>query len=181
MSLDNSPPAPTDPKAEPKRKRRWVVPTVVGVLTFAAGAAIGGAGEGTTPSATAEPEAVTETIAVEVPGEIPADQLAALDQRAAELDQREADVAAREAAVTTTEQEIAAGTIPGDGIFLVGTDIQPGQYRTQEGSCYWARLSGTSGELDDIIANGNGAAVVTVAEGDAAFEVRSCGEWTAVQ
>lgn len=34
--------------------------------------------------------------------------------------------------------------------------IKPGTYRIGSfGNCYWARLSGFSGELDDVIANGN--------------------------
>jgi hypothetical protein len=45
-----------------------------------------------------------------------------LDAYAAELDDREA-------AIEQTELEIAEGTIPGDGIFLVGDDIEPGTHR----------------------------------------------------
>lgn len=74
--------------------------------------------------------------------------------------------------------------IPGDGTFLVPGEAKPGQYRTQNpnGACYWARLRGTGGGLDDIIANGNatGPAVVTIRASDKAFESRGCGEWTKV-
>lgn len=69
-----------------------------------------------------------------------------------------------------------------DGTHQVGTDIQPGTYRTREGSpgCYYARLAGFSNEMDDIIANGNasGPAVVTVEPTDAGFESQGCGTWT---
>lgn len=75
--------------------------------------------------------------------------------------------------------------IPGDGTFLVGTDAAPGQYRTTVPTtsilCYWERLSDTTGELDDIIANGNAKpgtqAVVTIEEGDRAFRSEGCGLW----
>ena len=41
-----------------------------------------------------------------------------------------------------------------DGTWLVGEDISAGRYRAMtDGDCYWERLSGLSGELDDIIAN----------------------------
>ena len=44
------------------------------------------------------------------------------------------------------------------GTYIVGRDIGPGTYRGVAGqdlldSCYWARLSGLSGELGDLIAN----------------------------
>ena len=69
-----------------------------------------------------------------------------------------------------------------DGVHLVGVDIQPGTYRTTVAaeSCYWARLSGTSGAFDDIIANdlGEGPRVVTISATDVAFESSRCGAWT---
>ncbi len=46
------------------------------------------------------------------------------------------------------------------GMYEVGSDIQPGLYAGMTGtgtfdSCYWERLSGASGEFDDIIENDN--------------------------
>lgn len=68
----------------------------------------------------------------------------------------------------------------GDGQYVVGSDIQPGMYRAPGGDrCYWARLSGFSGGIDDIIANGipNGAAIIEIASTDRGFETRGCGGW----
>lgn len=88
--------------------------------------------------------------------------------------------------VTVTESatvtELAAGptaTIK-NGISLVGVDVQPGTYRSENEDCYWARLSGTSGSFNDIIANSNGATVVTIDSSDHAFESRRCSPWTQV-
>jgi len=82
--------------------------------------------------------------------------------------------------VVTTEANVANATaVPltatpegvfAPGTYVVGKDIQPGTYRGQAGndlfgSCYWARLNGLSGELDDIIANDN-------AEGQFYIEVK---------
>lgn len=106
-----------------------------------------------------------------------AQEKAALDQRSADLDKRESDISSQ-------EQAIEANTIPGDGVFLVGKDIQPGTYRNDgSNGCYWARLSGTSGTLGDILANDNvvGQAVVTIASSDVAFQTTRCGKWTLVQ
>ena len=69
-----------------------------------------------------------------------------------------------------------------DGTHRVGEDIQPGTYRTREGSsgCYYARLAGFSGELDEILANDNtnDPAIITIAPTDAGFESRRCATWT---
>lgn len=89
-------------------------------------------------------------------------------------------------ATATVEATVTApppppeAAITGDGIFIVGEDIEPGTYEANaDDFCYWARLSGTSGELDDIIANGNGPGhiVVTIKESDKAFETTGCGDW----
>lgn len=103
-----------------------------------------------------------------------------MDEQAGELEQRAAELDEREEELGAAELDVAEGTIPGSGLFLVGEDIQPGTYRGEGGSmCYWARLSGTSGELDDVIANGlpEGPTVVTIAESDVAFETRGCSDW----
>lgn len=105
---------------------------------------------------------------------------AELDERADELQERADELDERDDALTETEDEIAENTIPGSGIYLVGEDIQPGTYRSEGSTCYWARLSGTSGEFNDIIANDNveGTAYVSIAASDVAFETSRCGEWT---
>jgi len=63
------------------------------------------------------------------------------------------------------------------GSYLVGIDIQPGRYRGEGGadfmeSCYWARLSGFSGSLGEIIANDNstGQFFIDVQPGDVGLE-----------
>lgn len=71
----------------------------------------------------------------------------------------------------------------GDGMFQVGKDIKAGTYRTREGSanCYYARLSGFTGDLKEILSNENtdAPAVVTIAAGDKGFQSTGCGTWTA--
>jgi hypothetical protein len=69
-----------------------------------------------------------------------------------------------------------------DGTFQVGTDIQPGTYRTQIGSsgCYFARLKGFGGTTDDILANNltDYPAIVTIFPSDKGFISQNCGTWT---
>jgi hypothetical protein len=67
-----------------------------------------------------------------------------------------------------------------DGVYIVGTDLAPGLWRAPGGSgCYWARLSGFSGELDDISANDFGVfnPTVQILPGDKGFENNECGYW----
>jgi hypothetical protein len=79
---------------------------------------------------------------------------------------------------------------PGDGIVLVGVDVAPGVYRSApqtrtEGvvrTCFWARLSGTTGSSSDTITSdlSDGPSVVTIAPTDVAFKTQFCGSWTRV-
>ena len=64
------------------------------------------------------------------------------------------------------------------GMYIVGRDIDAGTYRGEAGedildSCYWARLSGVTGTIDDILANDNaiGQFYVEVLETDAYLEI----------
>ena len=65
------------------------------------------------------------------------------------------------------------------GTYMVGRDIAAGTYRGEAGeevldTCYWARLQGVSGALDDILANDNamGQFYIEVLEGDGYLETR---------
>jgi hypothetical protein len=77
------------------------------------------------------------------------------------------------------------GTIPGNGTFTVGSDIQPGTYKTAgpaSAICYYARLKDTSGDFSAIINNNTtqGPATVTIATTDGAFQTTGCQTWTKV-
>ncbi|MCX2179005.1 hypothetical protein KV205_00440 [Streptomyces sp. SKN60] len=83
---------------------------------------------------------------------------------------------------TPKKDSTPTAEIPGDGVFLVGKDIQPGTYRSDGKDnvlCYWARLSDTTGELGDIIASGNaeGQAIVKIDPSDKAFQSSDCKSW----
>lgn len=79
---------------------------------------------------------------------------------------------------TPTQQFITFG----NGTQIIGTDIPAGTYRTRltNASCYWARLSGFGGTLDEIIVNNftDGPEVVTIAPTDAGFESSGCAMWS---
>ena len=69
-----------------------------------------------------------------------------------------------------------------NGTYQVGTNIQPGTYRTREGSpnCYYERLRNFSGGLNSILANANtyAPAIVTIRATDAGFNSQGCATWT---
>jgi hypothetical protein len=71
-----------------------------------------------------------------------------------------------------------------DGTFRVGSDIEAGTYRSvaTTDTCYWERLRGFGGTLDEIIANffGTGSTIVTIAPTDAGFRSGRCGGWAKI-
>jgi PASTA domain-containing protein len=74
----------------------------------------------------------------------------------------------------------ASMTTIDQGMWIVGTDVSAGSYRTTGGdSCYWERLRGFGGELNDVIANDlpSGSAIVTISTNDAGFSTNGCGPW----
>jgi hypothetical protein len=67
----------------------------------------------------------------------------------------------------------------GDGIYIVTTDIAPGNYKnTASPNCYYARLSAF--DTSAIISNNNtdAVAIVTIYASDKGFESHNCGTWT---
>ncbi|MBM7790682.1 hypothetical protein [Tenggerimyces flavus] len=82
-----------------------------------------------------------------------------------------------------------AGSFPGNGMFVVNSDIQPGTYKSRPAAngyveiCIWRRLRDTSGSRDSTI-DGNvaqGPATVTIKRSDGAFETRGCQDWKRVK
>ena len=68
--------------------------------------------------------------------------------------------------------------------WIGGVDVAAGTWTAPGGeSCYWERLAGFSGELDDTISNDIGSSnpVVTIAETDAGFSTSDCGQWHQVE
>jgi len=79
--------------------------------------------------------------------------------------------------VTVTQGPPPPAAQFGDGLYLVGTDITPGEYKSDGpgpgGHCYWARLRDSAG--NDIIANNltQGPTRVTAVAGEY-LEVNGC-------
>ena len=103
----------------------------------------------------------------------------------------EAETPADEPTATSAPETVAPEPEPepepepgfGDGTHAVGSDIEPGTYRsTGTSTCYWVRMRDFSGDFEAIIANGNNTPeIVSIAADDAGFETRGCGRWVPVE
>lgn len=70
-----------------------------------------------------------------------------------------------------------------DGTWVVGDALSSGTWAsTPTDSCYWARLTGFSGEMSEIIANNFSfeATIVEIAITDIGFKSSGCGTWTKI-
>lgn len=93
--------------------------------------------------------------------------------RADELAAKEAQLVEREKAVGLAVAEVAANTFEGNGVYIVGDDIQPGTYKSDGGElCYWARHDKANDILDNHL--GAGPTVVVVRATDFSLEVNGC-------
>lgn len=103
------------------------------------------------------------------------DRASALDEREQGLDERSAELDRRAEELEAAEAAAEASSF-GDGLYEVGTDIQPGQYRADGGGgCYWARLN--SSDTFDIADNHFGPGPQTVEISGGYFETSGCGTW----
>lgn len=106
-----------------------------------------------------------------------AEEAAAAQAAAQAAAEEEARRAAEEAAAQASRRTVVP---PGDGIYAIGEDIDPGTWRTQggAGSCYYAILSSVDGSFGSIDDNNitEGPAIVSLSSGKY-FEVRGCAEW----
>ena len=157
-----------------KKRRPWLWPAIAGVALIL-GIIIGSAGKG--GSAAVSPTAattVTATASVTAPGTGSTSTVTAPP----------VTVTATAPPVTVTAAAPGPAAAFGDGTLVVGTDIQPGNYKAlnTSGSCYFARLKDLEGGVNSIIANGNpsGPVTVSIKSTDKAFDSSRCGGWAKV-
>ncbi len=165
---------PALPMPASQTKHRWVTPAVA-AGTFLLGLLIGaaGGGNGTPSPAPAASRAPVPTVTATMTKTETVDptqaQTAALDQRSTELDQRSAELDqrttqldAREAAITTAEVAFDQSNLQ-PGSYIVGTDINPGTWKTLgavSDLCYFGRNSGNDIMWNDVSTAGQAIATV---------------------
>lgn len=203
LPADRIQPRGQTPSGSPWYRQTWFIALAAGVLGLFVGGAFGAAGS----TETAQPDPTSSTEYRELSdqladaqaeladaeaalGDLPATQQqleddqqaladgqAQLKQGQKKLAQEAKRLAKREKAVGIAEDQVAANTVGGDGIYKVGTDMKPGTYKTSgKRGCYYAVLNST--DTFDIAVNGNvdGPAYATVAPGQY-FEVTRCADW----
>ena len=80
---------------------------------------------------------------------------------------------------------ITPGEPFGDGLYLIGSEIAPGRYRTTSATddCEWAMFRSAFGpdsrSTDGTFATGRSLTVVDISDRDIGFSSSGCGEWTA--
>lgn len=192
---------PAGPVGTPKRPKRpwyrrtWVVALVAGILGIVIGAAAGsssssGSSTAISPAARRQIDAAR---GAQQQAESERDQArdalnaaqSDLTTRKAALDKRKSDLDARERKITDAEKAAKANSFGGDGIYLVGTDIQPGTYKAQpspSGNCYTEVDRNLDGGLDSIMNNNNtsGPVVLSVPSTAKAVKVSGCGDFQKV-
>ncbi|MGS0686306.1 hypothetical protein ACVBEQ_14360 [Nakamurella sp. GG22] len=158
------------------RRRRLIVACSAGLLLFIAGIAVGaGAGRSGTGAVAVVPPTVTMTVAPQTgdPADSATDPAAVNGQIAAGQIGEGAVAGAADPTLTAVDPTLSDVTIA-DGDWFIGAQVRAGSYRNTSPDCYWARLSGTSGTLAEIIANGIGPGVVSIAPDDYAFTSNRC-------
>ena len=178
---DAKTPREKPPADEPDHRRRTVlIATFVGLLAFFLGMGIGGSGNAPDPAvvdeATASSGATSEDLDKREADLKSREQ--EVESKQKELEQRALDLESRASASPSVTSE---GTI-GNGVFQVGTDVEPGQY-TSEGpddpqlDCEYKVSTDEAG--DQIISSKitQGPGNVTLEEGQF-FTSEFCKPWT---
>ena len=172
-AVADGPPAAGPP---PLWRRRWIIATAAILLLLVVLAALTGDPREETDLASDEKATTTSAATAAAPATVATTLPTVTAAPATTVRPTTAPTTARP---TTTARP--DGTF-GDGKHVVGSDVQPGVHRTRKGSsgCYWARLSGFGGTLDEIKANENtdDPAIVEIAPDDKGFESKRCGTWT---
>lgn len=172
-----SAPPPTRPRSPgtPWWRRWWAV----GIAGLFIGAGIGGAAaSGSTNTKTVAGPTVRTTATVTEAGPT--------DTQYAQVTTTPTKVIATHTATVRVTYTPPPPKSWSDGTYVVGTDIQPGIYKTSgQGDdatigCYWARLSSLN--TQDIIDNGNitGMTTIQVGSGDKALQLSGGCHWSKI-
>jgi hypothetical protein len=157
--------APGASPAKPLWQRWWFITGAVLILLAAIGSTLDG---------TPEVEAGATTTSTEVPSSTTEDETTTTSA--------ESTTSSSPTSTSTTTTLAGPEIVFGDGLQIVGEDVQAGIYETGliDGTfgCYWERLSGLSGSFDELIANNNAVVhdVVEIKASDTAFD-SDCGGW----
>ena len=161
------------PAPQKKRGARWLLSRpIIGVVALIVGLLIGNSGNGTSSTSATGTATVTTTATVTAAN-------AAADKATATVTVTKTNTVTKTAKAAPVQ---AAASIQ-DGMSQVGTDVQPGTYKTKvpEDSiaCYYARMSGPNDSdiIDNSLASPGNTVYVTIKSTDKYFDSKGCGTW----
>lgn len=162
-------------------RKRWVQLLAAGIVGLIIGSASGGGGptkadldaankrasDFQAQVITAQQEASTAKTSAE----------AALTEERAKIAASQKALDAREAKIGGAESAAKANTFDGDGVYIVGQDVQAGTYKSAGGqTCYWVRKNKNGDIIDNHL--GSGPTVVVIRTTDFSIEVSGCEPFT---
>ncbi|MHC1559559.1 flagellar basal body-associated FliL family protein [Actinomycetospora sp. C-140] len=174
IPTDHSAP-PTQPTPGPKKQPRiglFLLALCGLAIAYFAGLGVGGANATVQPVAQPAPSVTTRTVTVPGP-------TVTVPGPTVTVPGPTVTVQASQPASASTAP--AAGSSFSSGTYEVGTEIEPGTYRTSGSDfCYWSRLNSNDGELGSINANGfaDGPSSMSVKAGDKYIEFSGTCSWT---
>ena len=178
--------AATGPPAAPAGKssgglRRWLLPAIAALVALFIGMGIGGAGKSSGTTSAAPVSTVTATVTKAGAAAAPGATVTAPAVTVTAPAPAAVTVTAPAAPAAPAAPPPGPGASVGDGVFVVGQDMQPGTYRVSAAvtdGCYWAILK-TGSNGSDIVQNDlpkGGFPQVTVKAGQD-FKSERCGTW----
>lgn len=170
------PTAPLTPLSQqpypPQRKRRWGVPSAIvgaALVMLIAGVAIGSGSKAKAKDVAGPTVRITT-------------QLTTTATATVKVTTTPTKVIATHTQVITKTYTPPVKIAFSDGTYRVGSEIRPGTYHTEGGSCYWERDRNSSDPLNKIIDNDNitGPTTIDIQSGDYAFTSSGGCDWTRV-
>lgn len=193
-SLDQSPPLahPGPAPKKPRRVGRFLAVIAGLVAAYVLGLAMGTSTATVQAQPVAQPAPVVTTRTVTVPGPtvtvpgptvtVPGPTVTVQASPPASSSSSGSSGSSSSSGSTgSSDSTSSSGTSFSAGTYEVGTEIQPGNYRTSGSDwCYWERLTSNDGEFESIIANGNedGPSSVSVKSSDAYVSFSGTCTWT---
>jgi|GEM_PF-7030813 len=107
-----------------------------------------------------------------------ADRESDIKEREDAIEAKESQLSDREGALVKSEAAMEDNTVSGDGVYLVGSDMKPGRYKSADNvDCYWKLSSDPNG--DRIISNhlGDGNVFVEAKKGQY-LTIEDCNDFT---
>ena len=162
-----------------KPKKRWVLPTVVGVTCLFLGFSLAGGNENS--------ELRDQVATLESENATLSNDLFDRDTQLEELRERvwilesQSDADAQDSAPSVGVGPAATEGFPGEGVFIVGLEVEEGTYESSgQVGCSWTRATIGMDSADDETVTTDELTEVTLTSEDLMFVTSGCADWVRV-